>query len=749
MAKSNKNRVPRPIAKAIGAMRRAVMRFFLVDGLNRALLCLFGFIAVSFTLDRLFRMDLPQRAIMLCLGIAAVLYVLWRFLVKPLMSRLSDDALLLQVEKSEGGMDERLISALELSRMEIGEDENVSRGMVTETIERGAQAGREVDIARVFRLGKMRFNTAVFGLLALVLVAGAASLTFFTPAKTWFNRNVMLGDAQWPQDYFLDLPGLEDGKLRVPRGDDWAFVAKVRDGYSSLPEEVELEVRTGAGKRTESMVPDADGTEFAGEFRNVLEPFDFRLTSKEAETEWFRVELVDRPKLDGLKLVAEAPDYTGAGSSELPVGAGPYYLLGGTVLKVSGGSDKALSAARLLIGEDRYELAVDGQTFSGSIDAGALKAGTYFLEIEDQEKMAIPGRDGLVGLGPREPARFKIRLKADKKPRVDVALEGVSGMVVPGARLPFEGRVTDDFAVEKVELAYEWKQDNSEDEPTAGVIDIGEILGEVGGAEVVIGGGVELGPLDIPVNTRLSLNFKADDNDTVTGPKTGESNKLLLRVVGEAELRTDLLRREKEQRQILAELVKKQDLLLTDTEALAAECRSADALDPSQRERLVDLQKSQKLTGSNLKPIVSRLAGMVQEILNNRLEEEDGILKARLNEKVIGPLRSVQELTVAEAALALEAARRETDAEERDVAFADAANAQRAAIASMREILNHMVRNEGYQQAVNLLYEIQRAQERMKQMTAKEKEKALGEVVEDKDKEGEGGRRSSGRTRRR
>ena len=63
------------------------------------------------------------------------------------------------------------------------------------------------------------------------------------------------------------------------------------------------------------------------------------------------------------------------------------------------------------------------------------------------------------------------------------------------------------------------------------------------------------------------------DNDTVTGPKSGESTKILLRVVGEAELRTDLLRREKEQRQILTEMIKKQDLLLTDTGALAAECR--------------------------------------------------------------------------------------------------------------------------------------------------------------------------------
>jgi hypothetical protein len=52
----------------------------------------------------------------------------------------------------------------------------------------------------------------------------------------------------------------------------------------------------------------------------------------------------------------------------------------------------------------------------------------------------------------------------------------------------------------------------------------------------------------------------------------------------------------------------------------------------------------------------------------------------------------------------------------------------------MREVLVHMVRNEGYQQAVNLLYEIQRAQERMRLMTMKAKEEALNNVLRDKRK---------------
>ena len=43
-----------------------------------------------------------------------------------------------------------------------------------------------------------------------------------------------------------------------------------------------------------------------------------------------------------------------------------------------------------------------------------------------------------------------------------------------------------------------------------------------------------------------------------------------------------------------------------------------------------------------------------------------------------------------------------------------------------------MVRNEGYQQALNLLYENQRAQERMNKMTTKAKEASLEDIVKEK-----------------
>ena len=229
--------------------------------------------------------------------------------------------------------------------------------------------------------------------------------------------------------------------------------------------------------------------------------------------------------------------------------------------------------------------------------------------------------------------------------------------------------------------------------------------------------------------------FSAKDNNEVSGPNVGESTRILLRVVGEAELRTDLLRREKEQRQILLELVKKQDLLLTDTGALAAELLDIDILGRSEKERLAELQKRQKLLSVNINNIVKRLDGMVSEIINNRLEDDDGILKQRLRQKVIVPLGSLVDEVIPVAALELDSSRRILEKDSRNESMRVAGQFQFTALEVMKEVLVHMVRNEGYQQAVNLLYEIQRAQERMNKMTAKAKEESLSNVVREKEEQ--------------
>ncbi|MDC0049399.1 hypothetical protein OAL09_08675 [Verrucomicrobia bacterium] len=730
----NSSPVPKQIRVAIGRMRRAVQRYFLVDGLKNVLLTLLVLIIIDFALDRTFRMDGSQRLIMLILSVSIIGYVIYRKLLGPLLSRLSDDALIIELEEAEGGMDEALISALELSRMGSGVNENVSIEMIKNTINEGAKAASKVSIESAFRRKRMRVNILVLMFILLCFVVGVVSASRDQVLDIWFKRNILLSDVSWPSNYVLELSGYKDGKIRVPRGEDWSLIVSVKEDHKELPNSVILEYRYEKGKRksSESMIPNSSRDKFRSNAIDVSEPLKLRVRSKEYETEWIPMELVDRPKIENLSIFASYPDYTGLGEQILSSDEGPYSLLNGTSVKINGTVTKSLRGASITVEGVEYPLKVEGSRFAGVLLKEQVISGVYEVDVEDLEEMRFLENGEIMGLGLREKSTFKIRIQNDRKPKVVASVEGVSGLIVPGAMIPYVGMVEDDYAVKEVEIRYSWKEDQGEREEVADSIVPDEVIKLLGKKSIPLDGRLDLGGLDIPLNSRFSMVFAAKDNNEVSGPNVGESTKILLRVVGEAELRTDLLRREKEQRQILLELVKKQDLLLTDTGALAAELLDVDVLGRSEKERLAGLQKRQKLLSVNVNNIVKRLDGMVSEIVNNRLEEDDGILRERLRQKVIVPLATLVKEVIPVAALELDSSRRILEKDSRNESMRVASQFQVTALEAMKEVLVHMVRNEGYQQAVNLLYEIQRAQERMNKMTATAKEESLGNVVREK-----------------
>jgi hypothetical protein len=305
-------------------------------------------------------------------------------------------------------------------------------------------------------------------------------------------------------------------------------------------------------------------------------------------------------------------------------------------------------------------------------------------------------------------------------------------MVVARARLPFKATLSDDFSLEEVKLSWQWREDTSEANETTGEHTPAGAANELGKPAMELDEAFDIESLDIPVGSRLSLRFQASDNDLVSGPKVGKSTELIVRVVSEAEMRDDLLRREKAQRELLAGIVDTQDLLLTECQGLLAETRSAGDLTSEQRSQVVRSQKKQKLLVKNILPIVERLRGMILEIGNNKLEEKDGVLQERLRERIIEPLDDLTRNELALASEYLERLRRSKEIEERKVLFTAAVTNQQSALKQLRAILVHMVKNESYQQAVNLLYEIQKSQQDLRARTDTEKAKLLENVLEPK-----------------
>jgi hypothetical protein len=724
------DKLPRVFTDKLQSLRRRVALWFTVDGLKRLLLAAAGLIAFDLLIDWYFRMDRAQRGIMLVLTVAVLCWVAWRYLIKPLKTKLTDEALVLEMEK-HGQFSEELITALEFSRTDWSQQPNVASGLVRQTIDRGMAAGKNVSIDGILRQGKFWTNTFLLALLLLGGLALGVACVKTKTMSTWFNRNVMLGNAAWPQDFYFQVANADGMTLSVPRGDDYVLKASVQEGYRYLPEDVKVEFRSGSGRRLESMDRADDGKAFHHQMMSVTEPITFRLRSKKIASEWYQIELLHRPEIAEIELLSKPPDYTGAEVTALPPGAGPYYVLKGSSLGVRGSADKPLVSAAVVSGENRWPLDIKDEKFAGAVPADQLVSGSFVLEIEDTEQVLQDEETTPRGLGSRDPLRFKLRLKEDETPKIKARLEGVSAMVVSRARLPYTATLSDDFALKDVRLAWQWREDTGEAEETTGDHVPSGVAKALGKATMDLNEAFEIESLDIPAGSRLSLHLMAIDNDIVSGPKVGESTKMIVRVVSEAELRDDLLRREKDQRQLVAEMVDQQDLLLTESQGLLAQTRDVAVLTSEQRSQSVRFEKRQKLLGGGLMPLVGRLRGMVAEIQNNKLEDADGVLQERLRDRIIDPLQALAENELNLASEYLGRVRRAKKAEERRIVFTAAVNNQQIALKRLRAILVHMVKNESYQQAVNLLYEIQKSQDDLRKRTDQEKADLLDKVIRD------------------
>lgn len=719
IAASSLGKETAPVITRLSQLRSQMTRWFLVDGLSRVLWLLIGLCLLDLAIDWFFRMDKPQRVVMMALIGAALVWLIWRRLVRPLSVHVSDDALCLQVEKGNKQLSEGLISALQFARMPDVAARGMSPVLVRQTVIYGTQAARNVDFGGVLDAKEFRLNLLLLVIALATIVGCGIGVVKNDNLGIWFNRNVMLGEMLWPQKTYLVVKRVENGRVKFPRGEDWTLVVEVREDSEVVPEMVYIDFRQSRGKSVQSMKKTAE-RQFETIFTNVIEEFEFRARGGDAVSPWIQVELVETPAVEELHLQVTPPKYTGEKVLDLPPGKGPYFVLKGSSLKLTGKANKPLAEANLIIEGKKHPLDLAQTTeFSGQIAPKELLAGQYVIDLHDTEKLTS-----------RRPTAFGLRLRVDREPRVRSRLIGVSGMVVPRVRIPINTRITDDYGVTSVEVKYLWRDDVAQT-TNEGKLPLPAATEFLKKAELGFDDVLDLEPLKIPTGTSLNFHVAALDNDDVSGPNLGKSSDFLLRVVTEEELRTDLLRREKEQRQEFERLLKNEEDLLTDCKALQAGVTSAASLSQEQKDLLMQFQRRQKVIGSNVAAIAERLKGIVIEVLNNRIEDPSGKLEKRLKEDIIRPMGEIADLGVPSAVAELDKARRlSLEVAPRGEALQAAVTRQQEIVDQMQEILRHLVKSEGYQEAVNLLYEIQKSQQDVLDKTVKEKQERIKGIIE-------------------
>ncbi len=720
-AKSNKA-IPKSILQRLRALRSQLTNWIVVRGLSRWLLIVLGVLLADVLIDRVFKMDFSQRLIMLGVMIAAAaMFFFWR-LIRPLATRPTNDALLYEVERGNKSLQESLISSVELSRVEDFESVGVSPQLAAATIEKGIEDAKQIDFGNIVDQVSHRKNLGILmaGILGFVMLGiGVASTDFL---GTWFKRNILLGSQQWPQGTYLEIDGLKDGKVTLPRGTNHRQLVNITEASTVTNINLNLEIENSGGGRTiYAMKPTGklDGRQHAFMFNNVSSTFRFRATGGDDVTEWVSVELVEPPAIVDLEMKVHLPPYTEAAPIILK-GDGPHPVLAGSWLQVHAKTNKPIQNAVLQSGDVSFpmELSEDGLSFVASPGKDtALVSGPYEFELLDQG-----------GLGNARKSKFTLSLKQDAPPRVRAELLGISGLVSARAMLPTEFQVVDEYGLRDISFAANWKTEQPQPDQAQSMsaliatLDQQEIKPWRSAEDVAV---FDLLPMQLPPGTSLRLAVLAHDNRPET-PGEGKSQEFLLRVVTDEELRADLLRREDEQRKAFEQAYEIQLSLAAELEALSisqAENGQSEEDFHKQREmKLLGLVRDQKGIGTAIDRVATRFEEFLVEIGNNRLEEAErevvpgrpGI-EERYNNKIIQPIREMDTELITLATQYLDSCRRvEQDPTKLDEAVGQTGETQQLILERMKMILEAMNDSRSFQDFLNSLLEIKSIEAKIK-----------------------------------
>ncbi len=710
--------VPKVVLRKLHRMRGKLTRWILVHGIGRWLMVVLAILALDMLLDRAFKMDFAQRVVMLfVMSFCVAAYFGWR-VIKPLLSRPSDDALIYEVESKNPGLNESLISGVQLSRQKDLDQIGVSPELSQATIDMGLAKANAIDFGKSLDLSRYFQNWMLLlaGLALLGLIGVGVTQTEFL--RTWYNRNILLLDDQWPQATYLEIAGAVDGKMVLPRGSDHRQLVTVDEKSTVTDVVVSLEIDNPGGRTIHQMKPTGKlaGREHVFMFHNVSSPFRFRAAGGDDVTEWVEVTLVEPPSIIELKMSALMPEYTGFTAIELN-GAGPHAMLVGSRLRLDIKTNKSLTSAHVKLGEEVFPMANTGgdRQFGLTLpaDGGQLRGGEYGFELVDTS-----------GLNSLRRSKFKVTIKEDDVPKVRASLLGISGLVSARAILPTSYQAVDSYGLTQLSFDSNWK--TGVDESTPGERE--QVFAELGLGEDKIPirqvkdyAELDLIPYNLTPGTSFRFSVAARDNHPGVA-NVGHSQEFLLRVVSDEELRADLLRREIEQRKAFDDQAYQvQMALMTEVQTIAVRTREAGTAQEdfdSQREAaLINLVRKQKGVGTAMDRIANRFEEFLVEVTNNRLHEAENQLapdqriETRFDERIIQPIRRLDSELVSLASRHLDNSRRAVRAQnELDQAVNQVVNVQSQIIEEMKKILSAMADSESFQEVINDFLEVKKNQ---------------------------------------
>lgn len=708
-----------PVTGRLSRLRGAIRRLFALDGFSRLALAMAAFVVVTFLLDWSLILPSGVRLVLLAAGAAGFGFLAFKRLVYPLGVRISDDDLALFVERHFPELNDRLISAIQLTREPVevsreGSQSYNSPELVAALVADAEQATSQIDFKRVIigrHVGKIALWAAI-----VVLAIGGLGVARPDYASIYLSR-VVGGATKWPQRTHLRVLDFPNNRKVWPRGEDLTLAVVCEDHE---PSKVMLEYRFATGEKGRERMSPLAGKRFQFTFTRLTGPFEFTVEGGDDLTAVHYVDIVTPPSLDTVKLFYEFPTYMRMTNTppDRPETSGNVIAPIGTKVRLEALTNEDLKSAVLAVGLKGKETVTDlpvGKTSEGK--PRLIVGGFTVTEPLSEYSVALTATNGL---GNRDPIRFTIKGVEDRPPDILVKDPQSDEFVTDLCERPLEIEVKDDHGIAKIALEYrilaqqpgkskDWtsvefgREQNSRD--------YGELMIR---SETVL----NIGQMGLQPGDHVELRFRAEDYKDVGGRNIRHSKVYKMSIVSVGTLEKELQDAIEKIKITLKNQKLRQETAWSRSGRLLANYGRLDSLAPEQ-------QSEVRQAGLEQNDITSKLDGARKEI---RLIQRRGVYNKIYNEaaaaKLQGALDELDPLVgmpgeVARdglsrvAAAKLDGAARLKSGAERSGSFRDAQNLQSAVAAGIQKALEFLDKWSSYQEVIRIARELKEAQEQI------------------------------------
>lgn len=710
----------RLLAPLAGLRRRARLYLALDGGVRLALALIFAGLG-QLTLDRWLRFSLDQRAALNFVITLVWLWVIYRFLVRPLARALPDVQLATALDRTHPHLHDQLATAVRFAEGRIGRPEANSPQLVRAVLRDTCRTAAGVSFLSVLDHRRAARRGAELGAL-LLLILGAFTLPVISDAmQVWFKRNWLLEDIPWPQRTNIVPVGYENtDRRRVPLNDELEIVASV---YGETPTSATLLWSTPSGRAGHEPMTRIGDNRLQAALGVVTEDVRFRIIGGDERTREYTAVAVERPRVIRTRTTIEPPAYANLARVNIEQET-VFDALSGSEIEIEAwlnkpiataqfwGTEAPLAAAERLA-PDHVRVRLRAATLgSGRADEPAsppgppdtlpsLPSGTYRFELIDAD-----------GWNDRRPVRFAIKVTPDTAPAVRLEMLGVGESVTPQAEIDARLKFEDAYGLSAVAL----RSQKGDVPPRRD-----ELTGFVPGvrqfdAQALLA--VE--SLAAQPGERIRIWGEALDSDP-RGPNTGRSAAVELRVLSREDFLIEIAQRELELRREFERLISEQRVLGDSLQRLLP----TGGAEPSAAlpQRLSGLARQQNTHARRTETLAAHFGQLLSEMRTSKVAR--AVDERRIVDRVARPLTELGASLMPEAANQILAARSDSGPERRDALLAQ----QSEILQKMRTILSQMLEWEGYQEAVALLREIIDEQAALREDTQTAVERQLEAIL--------------------